>query len=481
MNLGINKLKFRFPENTFSVFAKRLDEYTNSLKSLCKKAGTQNDKFKNAFSRLYSSIQIGQDLSAVIDSPIMVRALAISLQSNLKNEIALSRSVINQINRVRPKPSSLLIENMYQHYLSKFDQLVDPDAVADWLKTSLELKGRLKEFHKHLLRGDGPKWLAHQCIDHDREFTNQLQFFDLQNYQSGRFLTIAKNIYYVEQLRHIPVNKPHDLLREIQNKATFESRYDEHYLLGHKILQILIKRAPNNDIHDSWLNVVLAIAGDPRVPKSHVKYQKWWSQIDASLNIKVNGWLSRLDLRLFLEALESYSYMPGNSDLKRMFPARKDFLEGLLNKKLITGTRLFLTYPFSNYLTRNYNPEHLPNYSKVSTGNISVIHIQLGETQMIEGSHNCKLWIYKSFDPSSVVYDYSINAFTYSSLTTGLNWNMKDQEGSQLLIDAIVHHPNLGWQNKAIKALNSTGVDIKAKDVLSEDDYERYIRRYGVG
>lgn len=85
MNLGTNKLKFRFPENSFIVFSKQLDKSTNTLKSLCKNAGIGNDKFKNAFARLHSSVRLDKDLSVVIDSPIMVRALAISLQSNFKD------------------------------------------------------------------------------------------------------------------------------------------------------------------------------------------------------------------------------------------------------------------------------------------------------------------------------------------------------------------------------------------------------------
>lgn len=481
MMLGIHRLEFVLPESPFSVLAARIDALSTELQGMGLKAGTGSDKYKHAYSRLRSAIISHERLEEVIDSPIMVRALGFSLQSELRDKLNLNASVVDKIKSIRPNPSSLLIQSIYQHYLSKYDDLEDQSIVADWLLVSLEKKNLLKSFHKNLLGSDGPKWLAHECIKNNREFANQLSYVDLDNYQAGRFLTVSKGIYFVEQLNSIPVNQSHPLLLEVQTKAAFESRYDEHYLLGHKIIEILIKRAPDSDIHDSWLNVILAIAGDPRVAKSHPNYRKWWSRIDSNLTAKVNGWLSRLDLRLFLEALENYSSLPGNSDLRRMFPARKDFLIGLLEKGLIAGTRLYLTHNFSSYLRRNYNAEHLPNYSTVSTGQISVIHIKLGMTQMIEGSHNCKLWIYKSLDSSAIVFDYGKRDVSYTSLTTGLNWKMKDEQGNQLLIDSIVHHPNLGWQNKAIKALKASGVDIRARDVLSAADYELYKRRYGAG
>jgi len=354
---------------------------------------------------------------------------------------------------------------MYQYYLSWYDRLVDSSAVSHWLMTALDVKGILKDYHKNLLGENGPKWLAEQCIRNKREFSNELEYLDLNNYSSGRFLSVAKSIYYVEQLKNIPVNQNHPLLLELQNRSSFESSYDEHFLLGHKALQILIERAPNSGIDESWLNAILAIGGDPRVPNTHPNHQKWWSALDPILNTKVRGWLSRLDLRLFLEALENYSIKQGNVGMKRMFPARKLFLEGLLDKNLITGTRLYLTSGFDSFLRRNYKDEHLPNYSRITDGNISVIHIQLGESHMIEGSHSCKLWIYKTLSPTAIVFDFTKNWTTYSSLTAGLSDQMNKECSVSPLIDNITHHPPLLWHNRSIKALNKAGVDISGQDV----------------
>lgn len=480
MKLGIKSLEFSLDMNPFGSQMQKLEDLTVKLRNLGLKAGTGNKKFKNAFMEIHELAKKKQDLASALDSQIKVRALAVVLKSDVKEKVRLSEGVFNKIDALRPKPSSLLLENVYQHYFSFYDRLDNPEVVATWLRGALKKRGTLKGYHPDLLSNNGPKWFACKCIENNIEFSEQLTRVKLDNYPSGRFHTVAKNIYFVEQLKTIPENKPHQILEELQRQSVFESRYDENYLLGHIVLQILIKRAPKSQIDDSWLNTILRIAGDPRVPATHPKYQKWWSQLDPALNSKVKGWLSRLDLRLFLEALENYSYKRGNEGLKRMFPGRKRFLEGLLDKSLITGTRLYLASGFASYLRQNYKKEHLPAFSRVTTGSISVIHIQLGQSHMVEGSHSCQLWVYKSLNPDAVVFNYAKNGATYSELTAGLNRRMLDENRRPLLIDNIVHYPPLNWQNKAISALNKAGIGVAAQDVLSSDDYLKYKRKYGV-
>jgi len=480
MKIGLKSLDFILPDKPLDSYSNKLDSLTEDLKSIAKKAGGGSNKFKSAYEDVCSAIYNGRNLAEILDSPIKVRALAVSLLSNLSEDIHLTPDIFREINKLRPNPSSLLIQNMYQYYLKWYDQLANPTEVARWLKDAMDAKGLLKDYHKELLSQNGPKWIAEQCITNTREFSNQLTYLGLENYAAGRFLTVAKSIYYVEQLKTIPVNQPHPLLLELQNRSAFESRYDEHFLLGHKVLQILIKRAPQTEINDSWLNVIMNIAGDPRVPKTHPKYQKWWSAIEPTLQDKVRGWVSSFSLRVFLEALENYSAQPRNDGLKRMFPARKVFLEGLLNKGLITNVKLYLTQGFASYLRQNYKQEHLPNFLRVTTGSISVIYIQLGETHMIEGSHSCQLWIYKALNPTAIVFDDTKVGATYSALTSGLNSKMYGKNNEPLLVDNVVHHPPLNWQNKAINALNKSGIDITARDVLSINDYQQYKRRYGV-
>jgi len=479
MKLGITKLEFVLPKNPFGPHVDEIDSAANELSKLELRAGTGNKKFEKAYSEVVDAVESGNDLFEVLDKPLKVRALAVSLQYADEGSTNLTNEVLQKINDLRPSPTSLLIQSVYQYYLTYYDELVNYRGVGEWILSAMKQKGLHKYYHDNILTGNGPKWIAQRCIDNDVEFENEIRTLELENYSAGRFLLVAKSIYYVEQLNTIPVNEPNSLLGEVQQQAVYESRYDDKYLLGHKVLQILIDRAPNQKIDDTWLNTIMIIGGDPRIAKSHPNYQKWWSKLDDSLIDKFRGWLSRLDLRLFLEALKDYSYQPGKSDLKRMFPSRKNFLEGLLNKNLITNTRLYLSYGAAAFLKRNYKAEHLPDFSRVTDGDRSIIHVQLGGAHMIEGSHSCYLWIYKRLDPSAVVFNYSKKAVRYSELTQDMSYDMI-QKGAPPQ-DNITHNPiSYSWQHKAIRTLKDIGVNISAKDVLSDKDYSSYKRLHGV-
>jgi len=474
-DLGIKRLNFILPDSIFASCTEQLHQLTKELEALGNKAGRGSKKFEMAYGEVLHAVRTKQSLLSVLNARIKLRALTVILGTPLGKEVVLTASVFNRIETLRPRASSLLIENLLQNYLRYYDQLPNFLVIAAWLKEKLNSSKKIK-YPEYVFRENGPKWLAYQCIRNNRDFLNIVDYLGLKNYAEGRFLSVAQSIYFVEQLKTIPVNEPHELLLEVQKKSTFNARYDANYLLGHKVLQILIERAPSSEIHESWRNTIMAIAGDPRVPKTHPRYQKWWSRISPELIAKVRGWLSRFDLGLFLEALEDYAQQSGNDPLIRMFPAREVFLKGLLDKKLITNTRLYISKNADKYLRRNYDREHLPAYSIVKQSSTSIIHVQFGQAHMIEGSHSCKLWIYERLDPSAVVFDYNRSNVSYRELTQGLS-KLMEWKGCPHKID-ITHNPNIRWQYKAVQALREVGVDVSAKDILLDEDYSIYIRRY---
>lgn len=477
MRLSITRLKFSLPEAPLARYQSRLDSATSEVQKIARASGMQSDKFRRAFQWVRDSLQQGRNLASVLQSTLELRALALLFNTEIASRIKLTAEVLERISKIRSKPSSLLLESIFSYFLKFYDQLEDVAAVESWLLKGKQSRNELTYELKGLLGGNGPKWLAEESHRLGRDFDEQVRQVRLDRYRTGRFLTIAKNIYYLDVLRNLKPNEPHLILFEMQKKAVYESRYDESSLLGHQILNILIGKAPSSGVSDEWLNVVLAIGGDPRVPSSHPNFRKWWSQVDRSLRQKVQGWLSKLDLRLFLEALEDFSNLPRNDELKRMYPARKQFMEGLLNKQLVTGTRLYLSPSAEAYLKRTYKREHLPSYSVVTDQGKSLIDIALGEVHLIEGSHSCQLWIYEALDPSAIVFDYGKTRVTYSSLTQGLASRMRERGLPHKA--NITHHPPLGWQNKAIVALQEIGVPIAPKDVLTTDDYRVYKRQYG--
>jgi hypothetical protein len=474
-------MKFILSDSAYKKNIAILDTLGKELALIARKAGTSNPKFDKAWGNLYKHLQSDQFHRYRVENRFDVRALAIALNGDkkLREKIKLDITLLNQITEIVKKGSSLFNDALYQYYLLNFEDIDDVKALGEWLLKARVVKGQGLPSDSIILAPDGPKRIANDAIANNLTFQKQLDRLSLNTYASGQYLKRSHSIYYVEQLNEIPVNRPHELLDEVTIPDVFNAKYDDEQLIGHKVLDILLTRSPIQDVHDSWQNAVIAIAGDPRVPKSHPKYLKWWSHVSEAQIKKVRGWLSKLDLKLFLEALEDFSESSRDEGMKRMFPSRKKFLEGMHKAGAINETKLYLSKKAERYLKRNYKAEHIPEYSVVVDGDISIIYADLTHGHMIEGSHNCKIWFYEYLDESAPVLEDGKQLAFYRDLTGGLNRKMSIEGHGAL--DYFQHSPsNFNWQHKSIQTLQKMNVNIRASDVLSQNDYSRYKRIYGV-
>lgn len=474
-------LKFYLSENVYSANIQTMEELARELKKIAKKAGTDNPLFDQAWSKLYNCMLKNRFQDFKIENRFDVRALSLALTSKIKGHenIHVTRALLDQVSETIPNGSNLFIESMLQFFLSNFNRIEDVDSVGDWLIRERKRKKLSKAPEDKVLCSNGPTFLAKEAIRKKTDFEQQFKYWNLDHYATGDFKKLAQSVYFVEQLQQIPSNQPHALLDEITKEGVRNSRYDENSLIGHVALRILIDRAPKQNVNESWQNAVIAIAGDPRIPSNHHRYIKWWSQVSAEQSKKVRGWLSKLDLKLFLEALEDYSRSSNDEDMMRMFPSRKHFLEGLHESGAIVHTKLYLSNKAIKYIKKNYKPEHIPDYSRVIDGDRSIIYAELANGHMIEGSHNCQIWFYKELHSSAPVLQYGAKRENYRSLTTGLNERME-----RFGYGSFAHFTHLptsySWQRRSIEALRNMNVQIKPSDVLSKDDYNKYKRLYGV-
>ncbi len=472
MKLNIKQLNFDLPDNAMTSYCQEMASHTEKIRELAKRSGTGSDRFKLAFRRFLGVLELGENVADSLKEPIDVRALAVALKTSAASGIRLDDRLFRKIDSLRERPSSLLVESIFSHYLNKYDQLDDLKAVEAWLRKSKENRRGLDDNTSHILSGQGPKWLAESSHERQVDFEVRVEQVGLGNYMSGRFLATAKNIYYLETLRNLKSGENHEILHEVQKPAVYESRYTENSLLGHEVLKILISKTDTSQISDHWMNVIMAIAGDPRVSTRNDRYIRWWLQISPDLIAKVHGWLSKLDLKLFLKALKDFSDQPGKDELRRMYPSRKRFLEGLLEQELVTGTRLFLTYEAEGYVKRYYKTEHLPSYSMVEgSGAKPLIHVSLSGVHIVEGTHSCKFWVYEKLADSAAVFNYNKSRFTYRDLTAGLNERMIVEQNEGCC--AAIQHSGQ-WQVKAAIALKEAGVDIDASTLLTPADYQTY-------
>ncbi|MAQ99727.1 MAG: transcriptional regulator [Oceanospirillaceae bacterium] len=470
--LKLDQLRFDLPQAVMAPYRDKLEVRTRELDTLARKSGTGSEKFKKAFARFFAALGSRGHIADAITESIDIRALAIALKTRDAVHIKLDSRLLEKVDAIKPRPGSLLVESLYSHYLKVYDELEDLQSVEAWLRQAKTIRGELDENTARILSGAGPKWLVESSHEQQVDFDVQVSRVGLGSYLSGRFLATAKNIYYLETLRTLRPGENHNILHEVQKPEVYSSLYENGTLLGHEILKILISRADVSQIPEHWMNVIMAIAGDPRVSRQSERFVRWWSHIPEELIAKVRGWLSKLDLKLFLEALKNFAdeAKQKTSDITRMYPERKRFLEGLLDQQLVTGTRLFLSKSARDYLKRHYKKEHLPSFSLVD-GDKSIVYISLPGAHVVEGTHVCKFWIYKKLSDAAVVFNYNKTEFLYSELTSGMNMNMIRQKVGPCQA-AIVHRKE--WEIKAAYELRNAEVEVDAEAILSKEYYKKY-------
>ena len=465
---------------------------TKKVMTSTKGMGNGSDSFKEAclkFMRLMLSGNSGE-ISDNIIKPVDVRALTfLLLNAKEFDSFDVDADLLDRLLLPRNPVSRLSLLNLIELFFRWFDEHLDTGCFSAFLKSQIESYGmgesdlnRLCKNSHLLFDSKGPTNVVSSAIENKEDLNVCFRRLGLEGFGEGRFQDLCRYIYYLETLKKIPVGEYDPVLEEVCKEDVYLSPGTKDGLLGHEVLSILIDRADSLEISDQWQRVLLTIAGDPRVPESTSQYQQWWALLGSDRVAKVKGWLSRFDLELFLKVLESYGSNSGNEDLKRMFPSRKHFLEGLLEQGVAVNSRLFLTRDADDFVKRNYKKNEVPNYARVEDGDASMIYIQVDKLHLIEGTHNFKLWVFPVLPIKSQILDYSRNAFARDELSGRLSlMYRREVDVAEYPEAAIVHSPfNFNWQHKAIEYLQSYGVNLDLEILFSKNDYALYKRRYGL-
>ncbi len=476
------ELPFFLPDNILekplremAVLNQELVKYQNSI-------GQNSNKFKLIYKEITDGLSNYLPIYSLLHTKLHLRALAPLLNdSKFKPYIIVNSKLLCRIGEITSTPSTLLLEALLQYFYNDFDEIAELGPLSHWLLDMRKKRGILGVGDVSLISTKGVLWFVEYATINGIEPQVAKERLKLSRYTMNRFMACAMGIFYLKELESIPTNQPHEILSKLKKESVFNSRYDESTLLGHHILRILIKRAPVKNVCQDWVNLLLYIAGDPRINESNPRFIRWWSKIDVDDVSKARGWLSKVDLTLFLQALKDFSESKNKADLQRMYPARKVFLEGLLNNDFILETRLFLSSEASLYLRNTYKQDELPDF-RVINGDKSVLYIGLSGGAIIEGSHNCRMYIYESLPTDNYVTSYQNsknNELSYRDLTIGLK-QILEQKGVSC-IDMVQHTKsnNFSWQKRAVSAIKKLNVDVEMKDVLTPKDYGEYTVRFG--
>jgi len=466
---------------------------TNELKSIGQKAGVTSDRFKQIFEQFkqYAGNGEGYFLKQ-IKSATHARVLVhLWLKSDMfYTLVPISKPLLNALKRDRSGVSQLCLQGLLDIFFHRFDTLKNIDGFTAYLHAQLRKSSgeysenaKLSRNAKQILSINGPKWLSEQAQKSSVDLANLIPKMGLDAYQNTRFIEVTKHNYYLKQLEAISASdSTNPIFDEVSRKDVYESPYSDQEFLGHKIISILIDRTHGNDVPKHWQKVVLTIAGDPRVPTSSNRYQRWWSNLGEARIRKVRGWLAGLDLKLFLEALKQSAKDQHLSDMERMFESRKVFMEGLLNEGVVSDSRLFLSSSAERYLKRMYKQEELPDYALNGSPDTSVIYLNVGGVHMIEGSHSFKLKLMDKLPTHRRLrlLDFSKKKFDDYSFREQLKQQYYSEYGLGKHFFDAAHDQHLNWQNKSLQFLKEHGVHVRPDKVLSKLRYKEYKQKFGI-
>ena len=495
MSMFLPALKFDLPEWRPQDFV-LLKKNKTKISTILGNAGKGSDKFVEVCKRIEQLIGSRQAymIPEIIKTSVDVRALTYMFgQPEFHRLTRITKPMLDSLYNPRPALGLISLFQMISFFFKYFDhigkrkifdqvcQILNKELTNQMGRNTGQEIASLLNNRNLLFTINGPRNLVDYAQNRGIELEDIFKQFFLQNYHDTRFHRVCRSQYYLETLRQLPVGENDSVLTKICDPEVYHAPAGEGRLLGHEILTILIKRSSSQKASDEWQAVILSIAGDPRVPETSPRFRKWWSILGVDLQKKVKSWLSGFDLRLFLEALEDYGVVSRNTDLQRMFKARKLFLEGLHKQGLINEARLFVGGSPERYLLGKYKKDELPEYAKVHDTYRSMIYLQIGHCHMIEGSHSFKLWLFPKLPSEAKIRSYSEKTFTPRMLSYGLENHYRQEFGQDAKAPiAVVHRYNLAWQAAAIKFLQNENIYPDISKLVEPEYYQYYKSRFGL-
>jgi len=400
-------------------------------------------------------------------------------------------NIAGLLNAQQPRLTRITLEQIGKLYFQVFDQL-DDDILSE-LRHAIPAQCRLlparpeTELPSDVLSGfaanswlfdsDGPNQLVEQAMARGFDLDVYFDRLRLRGLEDGRYGDVCRAQYYLVKLRNIELGEWDPVLDELLKPNVCRAPYRDNRRIGHTALEIIIDRS-GDTAFEPWQKFVLSLAGDPRMGKLSPTYIEWWQILGAERIEKVQGWLAREDLKLFLNAVEQYGIEKNKLDLQRMFPARKRFLEGLYELKLVRNTRLMLGRNAERSVKNILGDDIKVTYAELigSMADKAIICVDCGDFYLVEGSHSFMLWIYLA-NPGYLDTENSGNLIDHSDLTKRTP-QFYQAEYPKLPLTQITH--NGSWQKKAFDFLASNGIEIDIEALLDPNEYSHYLRRFGV-
>src|SRR5690554_2908195 len=475
---------------------------TEQVKRLGGKAGKNDTYYETAeqLKRLARTMD-SHALATLMRKRVAARAMTqLWLEDAGFRESMFSQQILKALVQQQQGELGILpLQNLIALYFRLFDEL---DQHGDGLRDALELllkqqltvrlstpwaaapgqRDLLSVLHTEgnwLLSIDGPKKLVNQVMQEGWELNQAFLYYELRGLDDGRYARICRAHYYLDTLKDIPQGEYHPVFAELLKESVSKAPYMDGKRIGHKALEILIDRS-GSDPSEEWQSFIMDLAGDPRISSTARNFIEWWKPLGDARIEQVRTWLYKEDLRLFLRALEQYGKESGDEALQRMFPARKRFIEGLEELKLVRRTRLMLGSTAERAVKWILGNEVKTSFIRLAGAmhDKAVIYIDCGDFCLVEGSHNFKLWVYLQ-PPWDKLYSDDTRELSHAELTQQAPAAYLNRYGYDAPYRDITHHANT-WHNRFFEFLAENGVHIEIESLMFKEDYRNYLQRFGV-
>jgi hypothetical protein len=263
------------------------------------------------------------------------------------SDFQISNEVLLQISKVSQTLLFSDLRKFLHLYLREYETFQTHYTFQYWLWENWKRHPQVTLLQKkkvaQLLSVDALSALARIQLINDLKFEQLESLFDLSSLRYSQFHSAITTQIYLEQLRLDDASEPPTQVKSLSSSEIFSMPF-RSWLLGHEIIKIILQKSEDSEtlIHESWVQLMIEIAGDPRSSSVSKAYRKWWARFsNAELNIAIRL-MPILDLRAFLDALKDYAdSQPAHSAARYMFPDRRRFLLGLLEQRVIISSKVF--------------------------------------------------------------------------------------------------------------------------------------------
>ncbi len=474
-------LKLHLPDDTglenIAVFA----DLEARLARFAEAGDTDNQRSQQRKQAILQAVQNGDTVHAFLQTPSDLR-LCLSLwrdNSEFFRRAPFDDDVLKSLQQNLKQPSRLQLWQLIQLYLETYQHLPCRRGLARFLQQHLQSlperttpSQEMRSYRQHaadLFARDGVQSLLATAQQSPQGMVDLCRAWHIP--EQSNFAQQARAEYYLKPLENLPLGENAAVLEEIQQEEVKSTSMSDGLLLGHHAARLLMDKVlkAKADLPENWRHQILAILDDPRVPRSSPSFQMWWGRLEGKYVNAMRTWLSKLDLRLFLNILEEVARRHDRKDMLRMYPARRRFLEGLQAQGLLKESRLLLGKQAEHYVREQFDARDLSGFGKLSSADVSLIYLNLHGVHLLEGTHSFQVRIYQDL-PIEGLADYEVNKFSMSNIR-------------KYAADVSVKHshsPVPRWQRSLIESLRQApfNLHIDPTKVLSRKDYFIYVEHF---